>query len=70
MAPDGTRIAFTSTSDGNQEIYLMNRDGSGLFRLTRNPAEDQWPDWSPDGKKLRFLSNRGGKSAIYEIALP
>ena len=47
----------------------MNSDGSGLRRLTRNSADDVWPEWSPDGKKLLFASNRNGKFAIYEIEM-
>ena len=70
VSPDGKRIAFTASSDGNAEIYVMNSDGSGLLRLTRNSADDRSPAWSPDGKKLFFLSNRTGRSAIYETASP
>ena len=69
VSPDGKLIAFVSHADGNDEIYVMNSDGSWLVRLTRNPAQDGWPRWSPDGKKLMFISNRGGKYAIHEIAL-
>ena len=61
------KIAFASMRDGNSEIYMMNRDGSGLRRLTRDPADDAWPRFSPDGKSIIFGSNRGGKFAIYEI---
>lgn len=69
FSPDGGRIAFASNADGNFEIYLMNRDGSGLRRLTRNVAEDNSPQWSPDGQKIVFSSKRAGKSAIYEVRL-
>ena len=65
----GKRIAFTLHAYGNDEIYLMNSDSSGLLRLTFNLADDQLPHWSPDGKKLVFLSNHSGKLAIYEIAI-
>ncbi len=34
-SPDGSRIAFTSNRDGKSEIYLMNPDGSGVTRLTK-----------------------------------
>ena len=46
---EGT-IAFQSNRDGNNEIYVMNGDGSGLTNLTNNPADDIGPVWSPDGK--------------------
>ena len=69
FSPDGRHIAFVSNSDGNSEIYLMNADGSGLLRLTRDPAEDTQPSWAPDGRRVVFSSNRGGKFGIYELAV-
>src|SRR5262249_11073408 len=48
-SPDGSKIAFTSNRDGNPEIYIMNKDGSGLRRITQNPAIDEAPTWSPSG---------------------
>ena len=44
---DGKRIAFASQRDGNYEIYVMNADGSDQRRLTRDPADDYHPVWSP-----------------------
>lgn len=64
FSPDGKRIAFVSQADDNAEIYLMNSDGSGLLRLTRNIAEDTTPQFTKDGKKIIFSSNRGGKFAV------
>ena len=40
-------VAFVSDRDGNQEIYTMNADGSGVTRLTNNEAWDSMPSWSP-----------------------
>jgi len=59
------RIAFASKRDGNWEIYVMNADGSGVTRLTNNPADDRWPSWSPDGKRIAFTSDRDGNWEIY-----
>ena len=49
------RIAFRSKRNDNPETYVMNADGSGLRRLTRNPANERWFAWSPDGRKLSFV---------------
>ena len=46
-SPDGQRIAFASTRDGNSEIYVMNADGSGQTRLTNNPAATNIPPCRP-----------------------
>jgi TolB protein len=64
-SPDGTKLAFTTSRDGNPEIYLMNRDGSGLRRLTNSPAIDVTPTWSPTGTQLAWVSDRTGNPKIY-----
>ncbi len=64
-SPDGKRISFQSTRDGNVEIYVMNADGSGQTRLTNNSAIDARPAWSPDGKHIAFQSLRDGDLEIY-----
>jgi len=51
-SPDGTKIAFTSDRDGNDDIYVMYADGSNIIqtsrtRLTDNPAMDTNPSWGP-----------------------
>ena len=59
------RIAFDSDRDGNFEVYVMNTDGSGLTRLTSNPAGDGSPAWSPDGTRIAFVSDRDGNFEVY-----
>jgi TolB protein len=59
-SPDGKRFAFTSTHDGNQEVYTAAADGSDLIRLTQHPGHDAHPCWSPDGKAIAFATDRWG----------
>lgn len=56
ISPDGTRIAFSSSPDGRQEIYVMNTDGSNPVRLTTQPSgHAASPTWSPDGTRIAFI---------------
>ena len=60
------KIAFSSTRDGNSEIYVMDSDGGNQIRLTHDPAMDSDPAWSPDGNRIAFVSRRnGGVDRIY-----
>ena len=58
-------IVFTSTRDGNKEIYVMNANGNREINLTRNRADDLDPTWSPDGEQILFVSNREGVRDLY-----
>jgi Tol biopolymer transport system component len=58
-AQEASKIAFVSDRDGNQEIYVINPDGSGLTNLTQHPEKDFAPSWSPDGSRIAFRSHRG-----------
>ena len=64
-SPNGRQIAFVSRRDGNDELYLMAPDGSGLRRLTNDAGADVTPRWSPDGEWLAFRSNRVDSGDIY-----
>ncbi len=44
-SPDGTRIIFDALQGGNRDIYVMDDDGSALFRLTYDSVSDQRADW-------------------------
>ncbi len=60
------KIAFTSDRDGNREIYVMEEDGAKQTRITDNTTFDDHPTWSPDGRKIAFVSQRptGGYSVF------
>ena len=64
------KIAFVSFRDeyegrSNREIYLISSDGTGPINLTRNSCADDEPDWSPDGTKIAWSSDRDGNFEIY-----
>jgi alpha-tubulin suppressor-like RCC1 family protein/subtilisin family serine protease len=66
-SPDGTKIAFQRTQDGQPDIYVMKADGSGVTRLTSHAAYDVAPAWSPDGSKIIFTSHRDGTPELFSM---
>ena len=58
-SPDGKQIAFVSPRDGDDEIFVVNVDGSDLRQITDNSEKDASPTWSSDGVQLAFTSDRG-----------
>ncbi len=70
-SPEETRLIFTSWHEGkgdvagSQQIYLLWADGSGLTRLTSDPADHVQPRWSPDGRWIAFVEDRGAAKDIY-----
>jgi TolB protein len=68
FSPDGSRIAFVSSRDGNAELYVMNADGTGATRLTTDPQADGRPAFTPDGQTVVFHSARtAGKQHIWAV---
>ena len=57
VSPQGDAIVFTSTRDGDPELYKMNVDGSGLVRLTTTRGYDGGAFFSPDGKRIVYRAN-------------
>jgi len=59
-SPVDDRIVFVSERTGNGDLYLLDLNGSGEFRLTVNEADfDKHPSWSADGRKIVYWSNQG-----------
>jgi Tol biopolymer transport system component len=76
VSPDGGRVLFVSdrgTDDQgrhNNDIYIVNSDGTNLQGLTRNGSDDIMPAWSPSEEGvIYFLSNRGGAYNIWRMKL-
>ncbi|HMX95546.1 MAG TPA: hypothetical protein PKC50_09905, partial [Elusimicrobiota bacterium] len=65
-SPDGQKIVFGSDRTGNNELFVMNADGTGAVQMTSNPgAINSDPAWSSDGSKILFASTRDGNAEIY-----
>jgi len=80
-SPDGSRIAFASTPNGNYDIFVLalaptqsRADATEpaelvleVVNLTNDPAKDMRPARSPDGSQIAFASNRGGDFDIFVV---
>jgi TolB protein len=69
-SPDGSRICFASPREGkgHTNLYIVNRDGSGLRKLTDHPSINTSPTWSPSGTQIAFTSDRTGAPQIYVVS--
>ncbi|MDE0012596.1 MAG: hypothetical protein OXU36_15705 [Candidatus Poribacteria bacterium] len=66
-APATPKILFTSTRDGNYEVYTMNPNGTEQVNLTHHRAADLDARWSPTGEQILFVSDRDGVRDLYFI---
>jgi WD40 repeat protein len=66
-SPDSTRIVFDSVEAGDWNLYIMDADGRVTRRLTPETSADYRGAWSPDGRWIYFVSNRGGSTEIWKM---
>jgi len=74
ISPDGKHVVFTRESKGNYDLWMQTIDGEELVQLTDSKFGDFEPQFSPDGNKLLFVSNRAydgkvTKTSIYMMDL-
>jgi Tol biopolymer transport system component len=60
FAPDGRAVAYHSTRTGNSEVWVCYLDGRPETQITDHESWDLYPDWSPDGERMIFVSDREG----------
>ncbi len=65
--PAATSVVFYSNRDGDDDVYMMDLDGTGLHQLTNEPGRDYEGDISPDGKTIVFATQRaaGDNSQLF-----
>ena len=64
--PDG-RLVYASTTSGNRDLWIMNKDGTEQKQLTVDPAVDAAPAVTPDNRYIIFTSNRTGVFQVWRM---
>ncbi len=64
LSPDGTKFLMRLIRRTQDDVIVINRDGTNQHDLTNDVPFDRYPRWSPDGKQVAFASDRNG---IYQI---
>ncbi len=65
ISPDSNKIALVSDESGNEDIWIIDVNGTNKKRITTFDGRDYWPRWSPDGKMIAFESERSGNSDVW-----
>jgi eukaryotic-like serine/threonine-protein kinase len=65
LSPDGGRIALTIGTGGRSDIWLYDIASATLQRLTNGGAQNERPEWTPDGRRVLYRSDRGQRAAIW-----
>lgn len=68
-SPEGERLVYEATRDGNRDLFVRSVDGGEELRLTHDEARDVHPAWSPGGERIVFSSDRAGSSDLYVLEL-
>jgi Tol biopolymer transport system component len=68
VSPDGTKVAYMSTRTGTPpHVWVMDVDGGNHIQVSSDETAKFKPSWFPDGQRVAFLSNRGGRLGIWAV---
>ena len=67
---DPSRLVVTASSGKGSDLFLINMSGRVIKRLTKGPSINVSGSFSPDGRRLAFVSNRSGSPQIYVLDIP
>ncbi len=65
VSPDGSQVAASVNGD----LWLLPSVGGEAIRLTSTPATEDWPRWSPDGRRLVYFSDEKGNQDVFTLDL-
>jgi TolB protein len=68
-SPNRTTLAFSSSKDGDYDIYIVQADGSQEVNVSDNSVGDYRPVWSPDGSSILYDSTEGGSWDVWSVSL-
>ncbi|HKS28172.1 MAG TPA: protein kinase [Pyrinomonadaceae bacterium] len=67
LSPDGRQFVMRVQRRSQDDIAIVNRDGTNWRDVTNDKFFDRYPRWSPDGKRIVFTSDRGGSYEIWTL---
>jgi len=65
LSPDGHRLAFTISAELGSDIWTYDMTSGTTARLTTDGFSNERPEWTPDGKRILYRSDRGPTSALW-----
>jgi type II secretory pathway pseudopilin PulG len=69
LTVDPGTILFVDDRGGNRDLYTMNNDGTNEMQLTRTPADEAWPQLSPDGSRIMYVKDIGGTQVLMTVGI-
>jgi len=67
LSPDGSLLAVAWCEGKNCSLWIMPASGGKRVQITSHPGYDDGPSWSPDGKRIAFVSTRSGNFEIWTV---
>jgi serine/threonine-protein kinase len=65
LSPDGRQLALTIGSADHRDVWVGDLGSGTLSRLTTDGVTSERPEWSPDGRRVLYRTDRGGRTAIW-----
>jgi len=70
LSPDGRYVVYDylqADGDARHDVFILATDGSSEGRLVTGPADDDRPQWTPDGRRVVFVSDRTGRRSLWAV---